>query len=63
LERLKAAGRGTGGREGGRQDAPLSAQDAELQERMLSLSQRFEEDRAVILSQEEELRQVKDSLH
>jgi hypothetical protein len=30
---------------------------------MLSLSQRFEEDRAVILSQEEELRQVKDSLH
>ena len=59
LKRLKAAGRGTGGREAGREDGPLSAQDAELQERMLSLSQRFEEDRAVILSQEEELRQVK----
>jgi len=59
LKRLKAAGRGTEGREAGREDGPLSTQDAELQERMLSLSQRFEEDRAVILSQEEELRQVK----
>ena len=52
LERLKAAGRGT-------EDQQQSVQDAELQQKMLALSERFEQDRAVILAQEEELRQVK----